>query len=251
VLALANNQTQIVAGANNFAVTKVGGSIAEMYGYNILGIYKTQAEIDNSPHIAGTLVGDYIMEDLNKDGKIDANDKKSFGSGIPNYVMGFTNSFKYKNFELNFTLYSELGRKIYNGDQVSITESGEGFGIANQYYFDNRYNPVTNPNGTYAMPNMNFSNNRKEARTSNIFFKNGDYVRLRSLRLAYNLPESLLSALKIRSIQLYFIGNNLLTFTSYKGQNLDANSDTILTQGYDNGYYPVARTYSFGMNMKF
>lgn len=251
VLALANNQTQIVAGANNFAVTKVGGSIAEMYGYNILGIYKTQAEIDNSPHIAGTLVGDYIMEDLNKDGKIDANDKKSFGSGIPKYVMGFTNSFKYKNFELNFTLYSELGRKIYNGDQVSITESGEGFGIANQYYFDNRYNPVTNPNGTYAMPNMNFSNNRKEARTSNIFFKNGDYVRLRSLRLAYNLPESLLSALKIRSIQLYFIGNNLLTFTSYKGQNLDANSDTILTQGYDNGYYPVARTYSFGMNMKF
>ncbi|WP_449399469.1 SusC/RagA family TonB-linked outer membrane protein [Chryseobacterium wanjuense] len=251
VLALANNQTQIVTGANNFAVTKVGGSIAEMYGYNILGVYKTQAEIDNSPHIAGTMVGDYIMEDLNKDGKIDANDKKSFGSGIPKYVMGFTNSFKYKNFELNFTFYSELGRKIYNGDQVSITESGEGFGIANQYYFDNRYNPVTNPNGTYAMPNMNFSNNRKEARTSSIFFKNGDYVRLRSLKLAYNLPESLLSALKIRSIQLYFIGNNLLTFTSYKGQNLDANSDTILTQGYDNGYYPVARTYSFGMNMKF
>ncbi len=251
VLALANNQTQIVTGANNFAVTKVGGSIAEMYGYNILGVYKTQAEIDNSPHIAGTMVGDYIMEDLNKDGKIDANDKKSFGSGIPKYVMGFTNSFKYKNFELNFTFYSELGRKIYNGDQVSITESGEGFGIANQYYFDNRYNPATNPNGTYAMPNMNFSNNRKEARTSSIFFKNGDYVRLRSLKLAYNLPESLLSALKIRSIQLYFIGNNLLTFTSYKGQNLDANSDTILTQGYDNGYYPVARTYSFGMNMKF
>lgn len=251
VLALANNQTQIVAGANNFAVTKVGGSIAEMYGYNILGVYKSQAEIDNSPHITGTMVGDYIMEDLNKDGKIDANDKKSFGSGIPKYVLGFTNSFKYKNFELNFTLYSELGRKIYNGDQVSITESGEGFGIANQYYFDNRYNPVTNPNGFYAMPNMNFSNNRKEARTSSIFFKNGDYVRLRSLRLAYNLPEDLLSALKVRSIQLYFVGNNLLTFTSYKGQNLDANSDSMLTQGYDNGYYPVARTYSFGMNMKF
>ncbi|MEN4761097.1 TonB-dependent receptor [Chryseobacterium sp. C39-AII1] len=251
VLALADNQTQIVTGANNFSVTKVGGSIAEMYGYNILGVYKTQAEINNSPHIEGTMVGDYIMEDINKDGKIDANDKKSFGSGIPKYVMGFTNSFKYKNFELNFTLYSELGRKIYNGDQVSITESGEGFGVANQEYFDNRYNPVTNPNGTYAMPNMNFSNNRKEARTSSIFFKNGDYVRLRSLRLAYNLPESLTSALKVRSIQLYFMGNNLLTFTSYKGQNLDANSDSVLTQGYDNGYYPVARTYSFGMNMKF
>ncbi|EJL75356.1 SusC/RagA family TonB-linked outer membrane protein [Chryseobacterium populi] len=251
VLALANGQTQIVAGANNFAITKVGESIAEMYGYNIVGVYKTQAEIDNSPHISGTMVGDYIMEDLNKDGKIDANDKKSFGSGIPKYVLGFTNSFKYKNFELNFTLYSELGRKIYNGDMVSITESGEGFGVPSQYYFDNRYNAVTNPNGTYAMPNMNFSNNRKEARTSNIFFKNGDYVRLRSLKLAYNLPDQLISALKVKSIQLYFVGNNLLTFTSYRGQNLDANSDSILTQGYDSGYYPVAKVYSFGMNMKF
>lgn len=251
VLALANGQTQIVTGANNFAVTKVGGSIAEMYGYNILGVYKSQQEIDNSPHISGTLIGDYIMEDLNKDGKIDANDKKSFGSGMPKYVLGFTNSFKYKNFDLSFTFYSELGRKIYNGDQVSITESGEGFGVATQYYFDNRYNPVTNPDGIYAMPNMNFSNNRKEARTSNIFFKNGDYVRLRSLRLAYNLPEELVSALKVKSIQIYFVGNNLLTFTSYRGQNLDANSDSILTQGYDNGYYPVAKTYSFGMNMKF
>ncbi|MCQ9639703.1 TonB-dependent receptor [Chryseobacterium sp. WG14] len=251
VLALANGQSQIVTGANNFAVTRVGGSIAEMYGYTILGIYKSQQEIDNSAHIPGTLVGDYMMEDINKDGKIDGNDKKSFGSGIPKYVMGFTHSFRYKNFDLNFTLYSELSRKIYNGDQVNSTESGEGFGMATQSYFDNRYNPVTNPNGMYAMPNMNFSNNRKEARTSSIFFKNGDYVRLRSLRLAYNLPQHLVSALKVKSIQLYFVGNNLFTITSYKGQNLDATSESILTQGYDNGYYPVARVYSFGMNMKF
>ncbi|NIF06532.1 TonB-dependent receptor [Chryseobacterium sp. Tr-659] len=251
VLALAEGQTQIVAGANNFAVTKVGQSIAEMYGYNIIGVYKSQQEIDNSPHISGTLVGDYIMEDINKDGKIDAEDKKSFGSGIPKYIAGFSNSFRYKNFELSFTLYGEFGRKIYNGDQVSIAESGEGFGVPSQYYFDNRYNPVTNPNGMFAMPNMNFSNNRKEARTSNIFFKNGNYVRLRTLKLSYNLPENLISALKVKSLQLYLIANNLFTFTSYKGQNLDANSDSILTQGYDNGYYPVARIYSFGMNMKF
>ncbi|MDR2238098.1 MAG: SusC/RagA family TonB-linked outer membrane protein [Chryseobacterium sp.] len=251
VLALANGQSEIVAGANNFAVTRVGGSIAEMYGYNILGVYKTQDQIDHSPHIAGTQIGDYIMEDLNGDGKIDAADKKSFGSGIPKYIMGFTNTFRYKNFDLSFTLYSELAKKIYNGDQVNTTESGEGFGMATQHYFDNRYNPVTHPDGIYAMPNMNFSNNRKEARTSSIFFKNGDYVRLRSIRLAYNLPQDLVSALKLKSIQLYFVGNNLLTITSYKGQNLDATSESILTQGYDNGYYPVAKVYSFGMNMKF
>lgn len=251
VLALANGQNQIIAGANNFAVTKVGGSIAEMYGYNITGVYTSQQQIDSSPHITGTLIGDYIMEDLNGDGKIDNNDKKSFGSGIPKYILGFSNTLKYKNLELNFMLYSELGKKVYNGDLVSSTESGEGFGVASQYYFDHRYNAGTNPGGSFAMPNMNFSNNRKEARTSNIFFMNGDYVRLRSLKLAYNLPKSITENLKIKSAQIYFMGNNLLTITSYRGQNIDATTDNVLTQGYDSAYYPVTRVYSFGMNFKF
>lgn len=251
VLALANGQNQIIAGANNFAVTKVGGSIAEMYGYNITGVYTSQQQIDSSPHITGTLVGDYIMEDLNGDGKIDNNDKKSFGSGIPKYIVGFSNTFKYKNLELNFMLYSELGKKVYNGDLVSSTESGEGFGVASQYYFDHRYNAETNPGGSFAMPNMNFSNNRKEARTSNIFFMNGNYVRLRSLKLAYNLPRSITENLKIKSAQIYFMGNNLLTITSYRGQNIDATTDNVLTQGYDSAYYPVTRVFSFGMNFKF
>lgn len=251
VLALGDGQDQIIKGYSNFSVTKVGASIGEMYGYNILGVYKSQQEIDNSPHITGTLVGDYIMKDLNKDGKIDANDKKSFGSGIPKYILGFNNNFRYKNFELNFSLYSELGRKLYSSELASKTESGEGFGISSQYYFDNRYNPETNPNGFYAMPNMNFSNNRKEARTSSIFFINGDYLRVRSLKLAYNLPKSLVSALKIKSAQIYFLGNNLFTITSYRDQNIDANSDNVLTPGYDSGNYPVAKTYSFGANFKF
>ena len=148
-------------------------------------------------------------------------------------------------------LYSELGKKVYNGDLVSSTESGEGFGVASQYYFDHRYNAETNPGGSFAMPNMNFSNNRKEARTSNIFFMNGDYVRLRSLKLAYNLPKSITENLKIKSAQIYFMGNNLLTITSYRGQNIDATTDNVLTQGYDSAYYPVTRVYSFGMNFKF
>ena len=101
------------------------------------------------------------------------------------------------------------------------------------------------------MPNMNFSNNRKEARTSNLFFKDADYVRLRSIKLAYNLPKNLLSKLNIASTQIYFLGNNLLTITSYKGLNLDANTNNVLTQGYDSGYYPGNKVFSFGMNMKF
>jgi hypothetical protein len=251
VLALANGQNQIITGENNFSVTKVGGSIGEMYGYNIVGIYKTQEEINNSPHITGTMVGDYIMEDLNGDGKIDVNDKRSFGSGVPKYILGFNNNFRYGLFELSFSLYSEIGKRIYNADAVTTLESGEGFGMASQYYFDNRYNAVTNPNGFFGMPNMNFSNNRKEARTSNLYFKNADYVRLRSLRLAFNFPKSMLGNIGLENAQIYLVGNNLFTLSKYKGMNIDATSDNVLTQGFDQAYYPVAKIYSVGFNLKF
>lgn len=251
VVALANGQNQIITGENNFSVTRVGGSIGEMYGYNIIGIYKNQSEINSSPHITGTLVGDYIMEDLNHDGKIDVNDKRSFGSGVPKYILGFNNNFRYGLFEMSFTLYSEIGKKIYNADAVTTLESGEGFGMASQYYFDNRYNAVTNPDGFFGMPNMNFSNNRKEARTSNLYFKNADYVRLRSLRLAFNLPQSVLKNIGVESAQIYLVGNNLLTLSKYKGMNIDATSNNVLTQGYDSANYPVAKIYSIGFNLKF
>ncbi|WP_454045879.1 SusC/RagA family TonB-linked outer membrane protein [Chryseobacterium sp. Marseille-Q8038] len=251
VLALANGQNQIITGENNFSVTKVGGSIGEMYGYNIVGIYKTQEEINNSPHITGTMVGDYIMEDLNGDGKIDVNDKRSFGSGVPKYILGFNNNFRYGLFELSFSLYSEIGKRIYNADAVTTLESGEGFGMASQYYFDNRYNAATNPNGFFGMPNMNFSNNRKEARTSNLYFKNADYVRLRSLRLAFNFPKSMLGNIGLENAQVYLVGNNLFTLSKYKGMNIDATSDNVLTQGFDQAYYPVAKIYSVGFNLKF
>nr|WP_314499314.1 SusC/RagA family TonB-linked outer membrane protein [uncultured Chryseobacterium sp.] len=251
VVALANGQNQIITGENNFSVTKVGGSIGEMYGYNIIGIYKNQSEINSSPHITGTMVGDYIMEDLNRDGKIDVNDKRSFGSGVPKYILGFNNNFRYGLFEMSFTLYSEIGKKIYNADAVTTLESGEGFGMASQYYFDNRYNEVTNPDGFFGMPNMNFSNNRKEARTSNLYFKNADYVRLRSLRLAFNLPQSVLKNIGVESAQIYLVGNNLFTLSKYKGMNIDATSNNVLTQGYDSANYPVAKIYSVGFNLKF
>lgn len=84
-----------------------------------------------------------------------------------------------------------------------------------------------------------------------MFFKKADYLRLRSVKLAYNVPQEILSTLNIRAIQLYLMGNNLFTITPYKGQNIDATTDNVLTQGYDNGYYPVSRSVSLGISMKF
>lgn len=249
VLALAPGQTQIISGQN---ITRVGHSIGELYGYEVIGIYKTQEDLDKYPHMAGTQLGDYIIKDLSKDKKITTEDRKSYGSPAPKVILGFNNTASYKNFELSLNLYSELGKKKYSGTLSSL-ESGEGFMMVTQDYFDKRWHPVDNPNGTMATPNMgNYSNDRKQALNSNLFIKNASYLQLRSLKLAYNLPSELLGRLGISNAQVYVIGNNLFMITPYKGFSVDAESNSsVLQQGAEKYAYPMPRTYTFGVNVSF
>jgi len=249
VLALSEGQTQIIDGCN---ITRVGHSVGELYGYEIIGIYKSQEDFDKYPYMSGTQIGDYIIKDLDGDKKITTADKRSFGSPSPKVILGFNNSFRYKAFELSFDLYSELGKKKFNSTKESL-QRGEGFMMITQDYFNNRYHPVNNPDGTLATPNMaNYSNARKQAANSNLYFDNASYVSLRCLRLAYNLPEPFLNKLGINSAQVYFLGNNLITITPYKGFSVDAERySSILQQGQEHYAYPSARTMSLGFNISF
>lgn len=253
VLALAPGQQQIISGADGNFLTRVGGSVAELYGYKVSGIYKTQDQINNTPHMNGTVTGDYIVEDVNKDGQITTADRMSFGTYNPHFTYGFSNSFGYKGLELNFSLVGVQGRKIYDRQMAFFDESGEGFSMPSQYYFDHRYHPVDNPNGFFAQPNMgNFSNSRKLTRTSNMFFKNADYLRLRNIQLAYTLPAVWLKQTGISAARVYLSGNNLFTITQFKGYNPDATStDNVLTNGLSNSNYPVARSFIIGCNVTF
>jgi TonB-linked SusC/RagA family outer membrane protein len=252
VLALAPGQKQIISGTESNFYTKVGGPVAELYGYQVTGIYKTQEEIDKTPHLSGTVVGDYVVQDSKTDGVIDANDQVAFGSYFPKLTYGFTNNFSFKNFNLSFAIAGISGRKIYDRQLSTLDDAGEGFAVPSKYYFDNRYHPVDNPGGFLGQPNMgNFSTARKSARTSNIFYKNADYVRLRNVQLSYRLPQALLSKIRSSDATIYVTANNLLTLTEYRGYNPDATTESVLTSGQAIANYPVARSYIIGINIAF
>jgi hypothetical protein len=250
VLELGPGQNQIVTGSNSAFRTKVGGPIAELYGYNVTGVYKNQNEIDNTPHINGTLPGDYIIADVNGDGKITPNDRIGFGTYAPKITYGLNSSFAYRNFELSFSINGISGRKIYDNGLVNM-ESGEGFSLADQYYYENRYHPVNNPNGFLAQPNTNYSANRLNTNASSIFFQKADYIRLRNVQIAYNFSSRLLSKLKMSKVNVYLSANNLVTLTNYRGFNPDATSDNVLTSGYSYSNYPVAKSFVAGLNVTF
>ena len=253
VLALAPGQDQIISGNDGQFFTKVGGPVAAMYGYKITGVYKTQDEINKTPHLTGTLPGDYIVEDVTTDGNVDLNDRISYGTFNPKFTWGASANFLYKQFELSFQVMGIEGRKIYDRGIASQREVGEGFGIPGKYYFENRYHPVDNPNGFMAQPNLgNFSNARKATRVSNYVYQDGDYIRLRNVQLSYNLPQQITTRLRATDIRIYFTGNNLFTITKFRGYNPEATTtDNVLTNGYSYANYPVARSYTFGVNLAF
>jgi len=250
VLALAPGQRQILTGKNSAFLTKVGGPIAELYGYDVTGVYKTQKDIDNSPHMTGTVVGDYIMKDLDGDGKITTADRKGFGSYSPNIIYGFSSDFGYKNFTLSFSLTGLTGRKIFD-NSLWLMESGESFGVGDQYYYNNRWDPTDNPNGFLARPTTNLSANRLNAEASNQFFYDAHYLRIRTIQLAYNIPTKLLFKNKVSECSVYVTANNPFTFTPFQGFNPDATSSSVLTSGAADSNYPVARSLVAGVHLTF
>lgn len=254
VLALGPGQTQIATGTDQLFITKVGHPIAEIYGYNITGIFKTQSEIDNTPHLAGTLTGDYLVQDVNNDGKINDQDKVAKGTFAPNFTYGFGGNIGYGGLNLSFNFVGVEGRTLMDGDMSSLTEAGEGFAVPSTYYFKNRYHPVDNPDGFLGQPNFgNFSNSRKLLRSSIVVQEgNGDYIRLRDIRLSYDLPKVLIQKLKFSNMQVYLSGNNVFTSTKYRGWNPDGTSSNILTSGFNNGNnYPIAKSYIFGLRISY
>jgi len=167
-------------------------------------------------------------------------------------VLGWNNTFRYKSFELTLDLYSELGKKLYSTALATYMDTGEGFAVTTKEYFNNRYHPVNNPNGTYATPNMgNFSSARKEARISNKFFYNASNFNIRSLKFSYELPSSFINRLGLQRTQVYFLANNLLLLTPYKGMSLNGNAADALNQGLESYNYPLPRTFSLGLNINF
>lgn len=254
VLALGPGQERIATGTDQNFVTAVGGSIAEIYAYTLDGVFKTQEEIDRTPHLDGTLTGDYRVRDMNGDGIIDERDKTSKGTYAPKMTYGFGAELAYKGFDFSFDFNGLSGRTLMDGDMSSLTESGEGFGLPTTYYFENRYHPQNNPNGFLGQPNFgNFSNSRKLVRSSAVVERNnGDYFRLRNVRLGYTFTSDVLRKLKLTHMNVYLSGNNIFTSTAYRGWNPDGTSSNILTSGYNTGgNYPVARTFTLGVKVTY
>lgn len=234
-----------IAGGNWFPLF-LNEAPFQLYGYNVIGIYETDADAlaNGEP---GKRAGDYKIEDFKKDGIIDSNDKQQLTNLDPKISFGFDNQFSYKNFELSVFIIGSLGQDIVDEfAKYNLTVNGQ----INVYkdVWEKRW---TGPGsgGIYMQPKSTNSTNNMDA--NSLWVQDGSFVKFRDIKLSYNLPQSLIKSIKMSSLRLYVSTQNLITFTNYRGYDPEASWASSSVNGWDRGVYPSTKSITVGINAKF
>lgn len=230
---------------DSYFVYKIGAPMRAFYGYETIGIYRTEEEYKNSGVIGvnnNVGAGDLIYKDQNGDGKIDGQDRVYLGSPDPKYIFGLTANFNYKNFDLSMFWQGAADVKGYLwGEAIGAISGSEKPNII----FEDRFS-ASNPNGSMPRALTTWVQNNPGSTPSDFWLQNASYVRLKNITLGYNLPQHIVSRIGIKGLKVYYSGQNLLTFTNFmKGFDPEAPASTR------GNYYPQVKTNTFGLNINF
>lgn len=236
-------------GRGNTHVTQVGYPIGVFYGRRQLGIFQTNQEAAEYKLQPLARAGDVKWKDVNGDGVINDNDREVLGSPHPRYFFGFNNSFSYKNLSLDVTTNGMVGHQIYD---ATFMINNSGVQNNTKYVYDNRFvSPEQPGDGRYGRA-IRGGRNSNTIYSSQYLF-DGSYLRIRTVTLAYSLPTTLTQKLRVGGVRFYATGTNLFTLTNYNGYDPEVSNsgDGLLASRVDFGSYPVARSYTFGVNLTF
>jgi len=194
---------------------------------------------------------------MGKDGKPTSNpvpsDRVLLGSALPTFVYGMTNDLSYKNFDLTFFIQGSQGNKIFNAGRLEMeamrTAINQSAEIVNRW---------RKPGDNTDIPAISVNQSTDNTRISSRFLEDGSYLRFKTITLMYTINPKLVSRMGLASASVYVSGNNLITFTKYKGFDPEVNSyggtdnssdNRNVSLGIDNGAYPQSKMILFGINI--
>lgn len=235
------------------SLTKAGLPISSFYGYQIDGVIKDDAEAAAAPKFGSyTRAGVFKFVDQNGDNVITAADKTIIGNPHPDFTYGINVSLGYKNWDLAIFGQGSQGNDIFNY-QKFWTDFNTFQGNRSA---DMLYNSWKKPGDDALLPRLN-SQDGTSQQISSYFVEDGSYMRIKNIQLTYTFPAAWVQKIKLSSAQIYIQGQNLFTFTKYKGLDPDINlrasgndnQDTHM--GIDEGAFPVAKSYNVGVRIGF
>lgn len=218
-----------------------GRSVNSILVYQSAGIFQNQTEIDNW-HVDQdglknkTLKpGDLKFNDLNGDGKLTPQDqywKENYGYPPLNFGLGF--DAHYKNFMLTAFFNAGFGGVIQYGNSTTW-----------DYLYNNTWR-VGNEGARYPRKATSTNNSRRNDNN----FEKDDFIRLRDLRLSYQIPTEWLKTVKLRTMRVYVQASNLWTWTTVEG-GIDPETPNVGTGGVSPGFYPTQKQFGFGASLSF
>ncbi|MBE99280.1 TonB-dependent receptor [Flavobacterium coralii] len=224
---------------------QVGEPLGYFYGYQTDGIFQNQEEVNAHPSQAAlganAQPGDIRFVDVNGDGVINADDRTNIGDPIPDATMGLNLQLEYKGIDFTAFVFASLGNDMVRNYERNLTD------INRMNYVLDRW---TGPGTSNSVPRVTTG-----ATSNNVFsdyyVEDASYCRIQNVQLGYTISPDFTKKAGIDKLRVYAGVNNLYTFTKYRGFDPGASSGAPLSSGIDYGFYPVPRTYMFGVNVKF
>ena len=217
-----------------------GRPYGSIVGYVVDGLFQSREEVISAGQ-ENARVGGLKYADLDGNGIINENDQTWIFNPVPDFSWGLNIELAYKGFDFSMFWQGVAGQDVYNNqkfqtDFYSITDAGSNKG-------NRMLNAWTPANTSSTIPALTTNNTGNEGRASTYFVENGSYGKLRQVQLGYNLPESILAKLHMKSARVYLSGQNLLTIKS--------KSLTCSDPENPNWAYPNCTSYTFGLQIGF
>ena len=229
--------------------TNEGMPIGSFWGYKTNGLIQTQEQLDavkKADLQPNAELGDVLFVDVNKDGKLDSNDRCRIGNPIPDIIYGINVGMAWKGFDLNLQFGGTIGNEIFNAMRYYTYFPND---ITNK---DRALLNYWTPNNTNTdIPRLTATDVNDNDRFSDMYVENGTYFRLRNAQLGYTLPTALSQKVKLQKVRFYVSGQNLFTLSSYSGMDPEVGQSSSLSRGIDYGIYPQNISFTGGINVTF
>ncbi len=242
-------ETAGASGLGSFIKGQNGEVWPFFYGYKTDGIFQNQAEVDAYVNSKGQKYqpkaqpGDVRFVDFNGDGVVDDNDKTKIGKGMPDWTFGLSLGAEWKKFDLNLFFQGTAGNDMFDFSmRGDIPAMNRPSWILQRWHGEGTSNKI--PRMSSADPNGNW-------RSSDLYIKNGSFLRLKTAQLGYTLPAMWTKKIAIQQLRIYISAENLLTFTGYDGFDPEVATGDYTRIGVDRGVYPQSRTLYLGANISF
>ncbi|HMG83975.1 MAG TPA: SusC/RagA family TonB-linked outer membrane protein [Ferruginibacter sp.] len=270
--------------------TEVGLPFGQFYGLKSDGVIGSASQLAKAQVAQpNAKLGDLMYEDLNHDGIIDTKDQTTIGNPYPKFTYGINISASWKNFDVSMLFNGAAGVQLYNGVLPYELESENNSNVTSKVFAASEFTHDGITNGITKYPRIgsvnglgswipdNNGGNGNYSQPSSYFVENGSYLKLKNLQIGYSFSNKLLQRVKIKTLRIYVMTNNLFTITKYSGVDPElgsqysslnltptgsvegsadgtatANHGGVTNRGIDGpGKYPNVRLYAAGLDITF